>query len=106
MENWVAVLSADALQEGSVVKVSAAGRPLIIIRVAGSVYALLNECPHLGCTMHRGELDGYLLKCPCHDWIFDIRTGEFITAPEIKIPIFTAKAEHGEIRINLGGEKE
>lgn len=104
MKNWIRALQTEAIPEGTVTKVKVNGRTLIFIKTAGSVYALLNECPHLGCAMHRGKLSGYLLTCPCHSWTFDIRSGEFTAAPEIKIPTFPIREEQGEILVDVGGD--
>lgn len=104
MESWITVMPADKLAEGSVSKVRLGSQSLLLIRSSGAIYALLDQCPHLGCPMHRGELSGFILKCPCHDWLFDIRNGEFITAPEIKIPIYSVKVEDGTILVSMGGE--
>ena len=75
------------------------GEPIIIIKVEYELFALHNQCPHLGCTLHKGELEGYFIKCPCHDWIFDIRTGEFTAATEIKLPMYQTKIEEGMVFI-------
>ncbi|MBS3901657.1 MAG: Rieske (2Fe-2S) protein [Dethiobacter sp.] len=104
MENWITVMSANKLTEGSISKNKLGNNSFLLIKREDAIYALLNQCPHLGCAMHNGELSGYILKCPCHDWLFDIRTGQFITAPEIKIPTFPVKVEAGEIMVNMGGE--
>lgn len=104
MENWIAVMPASKLTEGSISKHKLDNNPLLLIQRGETIYALLNQCPHLGCAMHNGELSGFILKCPCHDWLFDIRNGQFITAPEIKIPVFPVKVENGEILVNIGGE--
>jgi 3-phenylpropionate/trans-cinnamate dioxygenase ferredoxin subunit len=101
MEKFVAVLDEKSLPEAETARVVAGGKNVVLARVNGSIFALLNQCPHLGCTMHRGKLAGYLLACPCHDWIFDVRTGEFTLAPEIKIPVFPTKVSGGKIMINV-----
>jgi nitrite reductase/ring-hydroxylating ferredoxin subunit len=61
------------------------GETVLLVRAEGGLFALESKCPHLGCSLERGTLDGFLLKCPCHDWIFDIRTGGFTAAREIKL---------------------
>jgi len=104
MVTWISVLNEAELIEGKPLRTNAAGKPVVLIRVEGRVYALLNQCPHLGCFMHKGTLSGYLLTCPCHDWVFDIRSGVFVVAPEIKIPVFPTKVENGQIFINPGGD--
>ena len=104
MNRWVSTVPSEKLGEGEPLKVKVEDKQVILIKVDGVIYAMLNRCPHLGCFMHKGELSGHLLTCPCHDWVFDIRTGRFTVAPEITIPIFVTKVEDGEILIDLGGE--
>ena len=102
MDHWINTKLKEAdLPEGTTAKAKVNERPVLLARVNEKIFALLNECPHLGCMMHRGALDGYLLTCPCHDWVFDIRSGEFTAAPEITIPVYPVKVEHGEILIKL-----
>jgi len=47
-------------------------------------------------------LEGYILKCPCHDWRFDIRTGEFLAAPEIRLPTYPVREAAGKLFIVRG----
>ncbi|EEG76681.1 Rieske (2Fe-2S) protein [Dethiobacter alkaliphilus] len=106
MNHWdVTMIKAEDLPEGKTAKAKIKGLPVLLARVGQEIYALHNQCPHLGCMMHRGTLDGYLLTCPCHDWVFDIRCGEFTAAPEIKIPVYPVKVENGEILVKLEDTK-
>lgn len=106
MPSWVKVLSEEDLPEGKVVRAGAGSHNLALTRIKGEVYAIENQCPHLGCPLHRGRLDGYILFCPCHDWTFDVRTGEFTAAPEIKIPVFPVRTEAGSILARIGEHNE
>ncbi|MBS3947671.1 MAG: Rieske (2Fe-2S) protein [Dethiobacter sp.] len=105
MSEWLRALSVNQLPEGKTAAVKIGGQSILLARVDGHVYALRNECPHLGCPLQRGQLEGFLLKCPCHDWVFDLRTGEFTLAPEIVIPFFPVKVANGEILLKTGGEE-
>ncbi|MBT9172303.1 MAG: Naphthalene 1,2-dioxygenase/salicylate 5-hydroxylase systems, ferredoxin component [Syntrophomonadaceae bacterium] len=104
MVGWGYVLRSEQLTEGKAATVRINGQSIVLARVGGQIFALHNECPHLGCPLHRGRLDGFLLQCPCHDWQFDLRTGEFTIAPEIKIPVFPVREENGKILLRTGGE--
>jgi 3-phenylpropionate/trans-cinnamate dioxygenase ferredoxin subunit len=97
---WVFAAGREELAESGRIWLKAGGQALFLLMAGGEVFALKNECPHLGCTMHRGKLDGYLLWCPCHDWVFDVRTGEFTVAPEIRIPVYPVKTEGDSIMVN------
>ncbi|GFP43788.1 hypothetical protein HKBW3C_02918 [Candidatus Hakubella thermalkaliphila] len=75
MEKWITVMSAIKLAEGSSSKNKLGNNSPLLIKSGEAIYALLNQCPNLGCAMHNGELSGFILKCPCHNWLFDIRNG-------------------------------
>jgi len=99
---WVMAIEAGKLQENSLRQVSPKGISVLLIRKAGEeIYAVANKCAHMACPLANGVLDGYILKCPCHDWRFDIRTGELIEAREIKIRVYRCKIESGWMWIEL-----
>lgn len=95
-------MKAEALRLQGLAPVFPKGLPVLLIRrEAGEIYAVENRCPHMGCPLSRGRLDGYMLQCPCHDWRFDIRTGAFLDAPEIRLPAYEWKIEEGDIAVRL-----
>lgn len=100
-EEWVAVSEEKQLKEGSGLSVNPKGLPVLLLKRSGQVFAVSNRCPHLGCSLAGGSISGYILTCPCHDWRFDIRTGEFLSAREIKLPIYDFKIESGTISIRI-----
>jgi 3-phenylpropionate/trans-cinnamate dioxygenase ferredoxin subunit len=55
----------------------------------------------MGCSLKAGRLDGYIITCPCHDWRFDVRTGEFLDAKEIKIPTYKVELQDGKIFLTI-----
>lgn len=101
MEEWVAVSEEKQLKEGSGLNVNPKGLPVLLLKRSGQVFAISNRCPHMGCALAGGSISGYILTCPCHDWRFDIRTGEFLSAREIKLPIYDFKIESGTISIRI-----
>ena len=102
--NWKSALPYSEMHSQTMVNVKLNGQNILIAQVDGEFFALQNDCPHLGCLLHKGTLRGYEITCPCHDWTFDLRTGAFTAAPEISIPTFPVKIENGKIYINLGGD--
>ena len=77
------------------------GVSIILIKRDGHIYALRNRCAHMACTLAGGRLDGYTLQCPCHEWKFDITTGEFIDARELKVQTYLCKSEDGQIQVKM-----
>ena len=72
--------SESSLAEGVRRKVTTSAFDLVIVRSAGGIFAIENNCPlqHFA-ALHEGELDGFNLRCPMHGWTFDIRTGKPVT---------------------------
>ncbi len=104
---WEQVFPLAELETGVPQRAKVGDTRIVVVKILSTqngnskeeIYALHDQCPHLGCALHKGSLEGYMLKCPCHDWIFDIRTGHFVNAPEIKIPTYEVKVEEGNIYI-------
>lgn len=63
------------LGEGEHLRTKVVGRSIRIIRVNGTLYALLDRCPHQGRSFEGGPcVDGFLV-CPWHRIAFDPATG-------------------------------
>ena len=101
-ERWLPMMNDDALREQGMAAVFPKGLPVLLIKkAAGEIYAFANKCPHMGCPLNRGHLDGYVLQCPCHDWRFDIRTGVFTDAAELSLRTYEWRIAEGRIFIKL-----
>ena len=100
-DSWVPAIDEASLAEETISLAFPKGVGIILIRKAGRVYALRNRCAHMSCTLGAGRLDGYTIQCPCHDWTFDITTGELIAAREIRIPSYPCRSENGTIHVKL-----
>ena len=61
-----------AEHEGSVVAVA---------MLDGTLHAFDDTCPHAGCSLAEGELDGRTIVCPCHMATFDVTTGAVVDGP-------------------------
>ena len=104
MDNFVPVLEEKELQEGTMKLVSVEGSPVLLIKQSGQIFAIDNRCPHMGCAFSGGTLEGFLIVCPCHDWRFDLRTGEYQDEPSIKLTIYERKIKSGKILLKLEDE--
>lgn len=104
MENtdgFVAVLDEKELQEGKMKRVSVEGTPVLFIKQQGKIFAIDNRCPHQGCAFSNGTLDGVMIVCPCHEWRFNLETGEYEDEPLVKLTKFEWKVESGKIWVKL-----
>ena len=98
---FVQVLDETELQEGSMKLVTVEGIPVLLVKVHGQIFAIDNRCPHMSCGFSGGSLDGYVIICPCHDWRFDLRTGEYEEEKEMKLTKYEWKIESGKILVKV-----
>ena len=101
MELNAEVIELSKLAEGKPAAVFPLGLPVLLIRLGAEVFALENRCAHMGCPLAAGKLDGHILRCPCHDWRFDIRDGRFLDAPELAVKTYAAEVKAGRVFIRI-----
>ena len=101
LDGFVPVLDQKELKEGTMKQVSVEGMSVLVIKQAGQIFAIDNRCPHQGCGFSGGTLDGLVIICPCHEWRFDLKTGEYEDEPSIKLTKYEWKIKSGKIWVKL-----
>lgn len=99
--SWVPTISENKVAEGTYAAVFPKGVGVLVARIDDELVAVANKCAHMGCPLEGGRLEGAILTCPCHDWRFDLRTGQFLAAEELKLRTFPVKVEDGKICVEL-----
>ena len=67
--------------EGKLKEVNADGKPILVVKLNGNIYAIGNVCTHEECSLSDGELEGNLVVCSCHYAKFDLKTGKNVEKP-------------------------
>lgn len=87
-------------------------RSVGVFNIGGEFFALRNACPHAGGPLCHGVLSGFIrsrepgqydyirrgefLRCPWHQWEFDIRTGRSWFDPaKTRVRSYQARTETG-----------
>jgi len=78
---YIATAPLYAVPPGHLKRVEVNGRLICLANVDGSIYALDDDCPHIGAALSQGTLDGATLTCPLHLAQFDARTGKVTRGP-------------------------
>jgi nitrite reductase/ring-hydroxylating ferredoxin subunit len=104
LEGFIAVMDEKDLKEGSMKLKSVEGIPVLLIKQNNKIYAMDNRCPHMGCGLSGGKLNEGCIVCPCHDWCFNLETGEYKDEPSLRLKKFEHKAESGKIYVKLDDE--
>jgi nitrite reductase/ring-hydroxylating ferredoxin subunit/uncharacterized membrane protein len=96
---WTRLTDDDRLEEGQLVRRSAAGTGVLLVRYEGSVHALIDRCSHRGCSLSEGALDGDEVVCPCHGSRFRL-DGRLIKGPATgPQPTLETRVRDGKIEV-------
>jgi nitrite reductase/ring-hydroxylating ferredoxin subunit len=97
------VCAADALLPGEKCAVELGRRHVVVVRATdGSFHALVDLCPHQGARLSTGPLMDDVLRCPWHNFGFDIRTGRSVLEPDrYRVKTFDVTVEDGEVVVDL-----
>ena len=99
--SWVFALNAEELKENTLKLVQINDKPVLLIRKEGQIYALSNKCKHMGCPLSAGSLEDRTLRCSCHGWRYDIKTGEYLGSRDISLKAYESKIENGKVFVYI-----
>lgn len=77
------------------------GREVAVFRVDGTLYAMDGKCPHRGGPLGFGEILGTRVRCPWHDWSFDLATGACDVEPRARARTIPVRVEDGQVVIEI-----
>jgi nitrite reductase/ring-hydroxylating ferredoxin subunit len=106
------VAAVSEISPGGRKLVEVKGRPIVIFNLSGEFFAISNRCPHQGGELVHGHLTGLvessepgcytysrqgeILRCPWHQWEYDIRTGKSWCDPRsIRVRNYPVAVETG-----------
>lgn len=88
----------DDIPEGKgIVVLLPEGKEVALFKVKGQIYALNNECPHKGAPLGEGELEGCMVSCPWHGWLFDVRNGACENMPGEDAESIAISVKNGDV---------
>jgi nitrite reductase/ring-hydroxylating ferredoxin subunit len=109
------VCRVDELPPGEMKMVPVGKFGVGVFNVAGTFHALSNYCPHEGGPLCVGYLrgttvesateaggvgwirDGEILRCPWHQWEFDIMSGETLSTPTRRVRTYAVEVVDGDV---------
>ena len=67
---------------------------ILIANVDGCYFALQDACGHRHAPLSKGTLHGYVVECPLHFALFDVRTGKLLSGPAAAdVPTYEVRVE-------------
>jgi nitrite reductase/ring-hydroxylating ferredoxin subunit len=86
-----------------------------VYNVGGSLHAIVNYCSHEGAPLCEGLIggtnepapdepdglrrvkDGQIVRCPWHNWEFDVTTGQNLADPKRRVRIYDVDVDDGKV---------
>ena len=94
------VAEVSDLNPGEGKTVFADGIAIALFNVEGKFYAIDNTCKHKGGPLGEGFLDGNIVSCPLHGWMYDVTTGQGMTMP-VQQKKYNVKIEGQDIFLEI-----
>jgi 3-phenylpropionate/trans-cinnamate dioxygenase ferredoxin subunit len=105
MSEFVKACAADAVADGSAVRVMIDGIPVAIVRSDGEYYAIHDVCSHANVALSEGEIEGQTLECWLHGSRFDLVTGRPTGLPAtVPVPVYPVKIDGDDILVAVSSK--
>ncbi|MFC4597414.1 Rieske (2Fe-2S) protein [Cohnella hongkongensis] len=107
---------ASDLPPGSKQMIEAGGRSVGVYNINGTYHAIRNLCPHQGAPLCSGhttalvtssgpgnfsyEREGEIVRCPWHQWEFDIKTGRMVVDPRMRTMTYDVSVEKYDVSVD------
>lgn len=101
-EQYVKIVKLEEFGDGRFRKFTIMARNVAVFRREdGSFYALEFSCKHQNWDLSTGRMEGDIVTCPRHDWVYDISTGDCLTHDSTRLRSYGLKIEGGWIYVTL-----
>ena len=104
--SFIKATTLDELWVGEKLGVVVLGCPVLLVNVEGTVCAYEDRCRHKGVALSRGKLDGHVLSCSVHGWLYDARTGIGINPESATLPRFPVRIEGNDVLVDVAEVKD
>ncbi len=99
---FVKAAAAAEIEVGTVRCVEVGGRQIALVNVAGSFYAVDDECPHAGGPLCEGDVEDGRLVCPWHGACFELATGACAEGPtDQPVPTYPVRVVDGAVEVDV-----
>ena len=99
---WTRAARVAELKERRVMDSMIGQEEIALYWVDNAAYATANICTHAFARLSDGYLDGDCIECPIHQALFDVKTGEALTAPaSIAVKTYPCRIEGDDVLVDV-----
>ena len=102
---WQVVATLDDVWEGDLKAVEVGSVAVVLVNVGGEIRAYDNRCPHSGSPLSNGTLNGEVLTCSGHEWVFDCRKGTGINPASARLRPVLVRVEGEAILVRTDADQ-
>ena len=89
------------LVPGVAVTARAGDSDVAVFNVDGDLLAVEARCLHKGGALSDGHVSDGVVTCPLHWWRYDLRTGERLGAPDLRLSCYPVRVMDGRVEVRL-----
>lgn len=102
---WQVVATLDDVWVGDLKAIDVGGIAVVLVNVGGEIRAYDDRCPHSGTPLSNGTLNGEILTCSAHEWVFDCRVGHGINPASARLRPVPLRVEGEAILIRAEADR-
>ena len=101
MSDWEKVGLVKDFLKGNQWLIEISNRPIALFKYENKFYALKNSCLHQGFPLAEGNFKSYMVECPLHGWVYDIRDGKCLSLGDKYTKKYELRIKKNVIQIKL-----
>ncbi|MCA9808816.1 MAG: nitrite reductase small subunit NirD [Candidatus Dadabacteria bacterium] len=106
-KNWISVGHVDDIPFLGARVVKTSCEDIAVFKTSnGSIFALIDKCPHKGGPLSQGIVHGNSVSCPLHNWNISLESGKVIGPDQGCTRTIQTEVRKGLIYIELDSESE
>ncbi len=98
---WVPVIRSQSIEDGQFKIVNFEDINVLILNLDGEFYAYRNACAEGGRPLDDSLFQSPMLNCSCHGYGYDLRRGNCIERPDLKLTSVPVNLEDQKVKIGL-----
>ena len=99
-------VKAEQVVANQLLQTNVNGQRVLLTRHTGVLYAFSNVCPHAAADLGKGRVNKGVVRCPDHQYSFDIRTGRPVWPPDevCRLKRFMVQQQDGDVKVKLASQ--